>query len=883
MDSVEKTEGSTENPPELDIAKTKEKAKEMINDGKGMKLQHSSKRRRKRRSSKEVEEERALILLRLSGMDEYGNAIKMNLLSKSGLTDNKVVRDLNILEDSVKEAARHMDADDLREELDRHFDLDKLKSKDKNKQADGCTIAALLMMNAAMLHQRIANGKWLPGVSSLKDIKNKSNVVSQIRREWDKISNHDFRPVLKPAIKAIKAIEDTGRLDGLQRALRHIAVEAERIAETYADMGADHAGPLFNKVMGNQASDGAYFTRPVAASIAARLTLDLCGDLDWTNPEVWRDHKTVDLACGSGTLLTAALTDMKRRAKDRGANEHEIAELQKLAVEETIKGLDINSVSLQLAASQLTAGNHEIRYCRMGLYQMPYGLESDDSPTASAGTLELLMQSAIIPKDVSLNLSDNLDTAIKSQNVWGEHDNEVDAVKDAKIIIMNPPFSSRKKAGGKFSDNIKKQLHSRIKTTKENLVKNDENMNGFVDENSIGPLFVALADRCVNQDNGIITMIHPTISLTNISGLQERKVLAQRYHIHTILTCHQPGNCNLVQQSGMHESIIVAKRNNSLNKPLTRFIQLDKLPANEVEVHELHKSIIHCHEGLMDSGWGEISYWPAERIEAGDWTPAIWRSTKLAKASAKFSSDKKLNLIRNSKAHIHSTYQTLYEKFRLSEQRVSGSFPILASAGGKDGGEGQSTVNSTPDQYWIPKNHDESQSRFSTNAHSITKKMLDKSGYLLITMAQNNQSARLTAVASAEKYVGIGYLPVTGFTPDEAKGVAVFINSTPGRLQLMRNLSGTLIWPKYNSAASSNICIPNIKDDRIRMILAGCWERTKDIEVPQFRDGECEVRRLWDEAVAEAMNWDPAELEELRLLLHQEPHVCGKGYNEYSD
>ena len=53
--------------------------------------------------------------------------------------------------------------------------------------------------------------------------------------------------------------------------------------------------------------------------------------------------------------------------------------------------------------------------------------------------------------------------------------------------------------------------------------------------------------------------------------------------------------------------------------------------------------------------------------------------------------------------------------------------------------------------------------------------------------------------------------------------------------------------------------------------------------VPQFRDGECEVRRLWDEAVAEAMGWDAAELTRLRLLLHQEPHVRGLGYGQHAD
>ena len=61
------------------------------------------------------------------------------------------------------------------------------------------------------------------------------------------------------------------------------------------------------------------------------------------------------------------------------------------------------------------------------------------------------------------------------------------------------------------------------------------------------------------------------------------------------------------------------------------------------------------------------------------------------------------------------------------------------------------------------------------------------------------------------------------------------------------------------------------------------WYWFRDMEVPPFRDGECEVRRLWDEAVAEAMGWDAAELARLRLLLHQEPHVWGLGYGQYGD
>ncbi|MYE48786.1 MAG: hypothetical protein F4X96_05075 [Gammaproteobacteria bacterium] len=124
---------------------------------------------------------------------------------------------------------------------------------------------------------------------------------------------------------------------------------------------------------------------------------------------------------------------------------------------------------------------------------------------------------------------------------------------------------------------------------------------------------------------------------------------------------------------------------------------------------------------------------------------------------------------------------------------------------------------------------------------------------------------------------------MVGLSSVEAKAIAVFFNSTPGRLQIMRDPGKTLEFPSYSPQATNNLMVPDIQDERIRQTLADCWERTKAMLVPQYRDGECEVRRLWDEAVAEAMDWDAAELKRLRLLLHQEPHVRGLGYGQYAD
>ena len=681
-----------------DIKGIKDKGRRMVNNGEGVRREHTSKR--KARDPMERSNRNALQMLMQTGLNENTKAIRMNLLTKSGLKGNNVERDLNILRDCVLEAGRHLREDRLQSTLDNHFQMDNLA---EGKRNDSCNVAALLLMNAAMLHQRIAVGSWLP-ISNLSTIKNDANVVKRLCREWERIMRHDFRAVIEPALETVYAAENTGKMAGLEKALRHVAAAAQEIAATYADMGADHAGPIFNEFMGNQASDGAYFTRPVAASIAARITLDACGDVDWTDPDVWRQHKTVDLACGSGTLLAAMLTDMKRRAQEQGADESEISQLQKLAVEETVKGLDINSMSLQLAASQLTAGNQDIQYRKMGLHLMPYGPSQDDPIKVSVGTLELLGQKSIVPRDSELALADDY---IRSRTVWQQQDDTeledaVDAARDAHIVIMNPPFTNRTKMAEKFPKATQQSLRSRVDNMERILVRNDKSLKDFVDKNALEPLFSALADKCLEEARGVLTMINPTVALCAPSALEKRRILSQRHHIHTVITCHQPGQANMSQNTNINESIIVAKRHNG-PKPPTRFVNLDRFPSDEAEVADLHECLERCAKGSIANGWGEVSSWCAERIEAGDWTPAIWRSPQLAESACRYASNADLCSIKAAGLSAQATGQLLRSSFEPATPDTPGAFPILKSKGA----DSQTTIRSAPDEYWIPKKRDE--------------------------------------------------------------------------------------------------------------------------------------------------------------------------------
>ena len=161
------------------------------------------------------------------------------------------------------------------------------------------------------------------------------------------------------------------------------------------------------------------------------------------------------------------------------------------------------------------------------------------------------------------------------------------------------------------------------------------------------------------------------------------------------------------------------------------------------------------------------------------------------------------------------------------------------------------------------------------------RRIVKQTAHLLVTGGQRTGTGRLTAVAQEDRCVGRGWLPVPGVTLEKAKAAAVFLNSTAGRLQLLRNPGRTLAFPKYEPAGLKTIRLPNLSDSDLVDELARCWEATAEMEVPQYRDGECEVRRIWDDAVADALGWDKEWLAGLRRLLHEEPHVRGLGYNQF--
>ena len=109
---------------------------------------------------------------------------------------------------------------------------------------------------------------------------------------------------------------------------------------------------------------------------------------DWSDLDAVRKLRIMDPACGTGTLLMAALQAVKTQVSQAGAAAHDDPRLHRDIVENVLCGLDINAYAIQLAACNLTLGAPTVDYRRMNLGTMPHGPQADGD--VRAGSLELL-------------------------------------------------------------------------------------------------------------------------------------------------------------------------------------------------------------------------------------------------------------------------------------------------------------------------------------------------------------------------------------------------------------------------------------------------------------------------------------------------------------
>ncbi len=102
-------------------------------------------------------------------------------------------------------------------------------------------------------------------------------------------------------------------------AVRQVTHDALSVTSQTRNLRYDLLGGVFHRVLDTARYDGSYYTTAAAATLLAGLAIP--DDwVDWSDAEAITDLRVCDPACGSGTLLLAALERIERLGTAAAAN-----------------------------------------------------------------------------------------------------------------------------------------------------------------------------------------------------------------------------------------------------------------------------------------------------------------------------------------------------------------------------------------------------------------------------------------------------------------------------------------------------------------------------------------------------------------------------------
>ena len=753
--------------------------------------------------------------------------------------------------DAVKHASIVLQEEELEGPLAEALDL----VPEQDGGAKGvCTVAALMLCNACLLQRRLRDEPQMKTIMRLDKIAGASNPREVLEIAWESILEKDYVPVFRPALAVLGALRD-GK--AIHNAIRVVAECANRVADSLSDLGYDHAGPLYHRILGSAKSDGAFYTNNLSAIMLARLALDE-DFIDWSDREAVTNLMIIDPACGTGTLLMASLQTIKARVTESGEmSDQERNILHKRLVEDVLCGLDINQHGIQLAACNMTLGAPTVDYERMNLVTMPHGPQSDGS--ARAGSLEILTAA-----DDERDLRTMTAPRRSLESLDAAQVNESQEIRfplhDLDAVIMNAPFTDNRKRGRKFGAEAVTQMQQHELDIRDRVQHRDLSAGSVITTNSIRTFFTPLAEQLIRSEQGVLAKVLPVTGCTGASGIDERRFLAERFHIERIVTTHDPRRIAFSENTGIHECLLVCRRRPETDRSPTEFVSLRQMPDSAEQAIEVANAI---SAGRVED-WGASHTWPAERVREGDWTPVQWFDGALAEVAFDLEANSLLEPA-GLRYAIGPDGRSVQDAYEIGDRDMPGAIPGFHSVSGKL----RRTILGDPDVWYIPRRHPR------RNMERWINSSRAKRGHLLIPMRFDTIAGRLTGLWTEQPSFG-WWVPISVNDVQTAKALAVWWNTTPVRLMLLNRRGKKLTYPTWQVAHLREILIPK-SDNPAWHALRTAYDRVCDTEVLPMRQAEeCVVRQIIDEAAALALGVKPEILADWRRRLAAEPTITNR-------
>ncbi len=723
--------------------------------------------------------------------------------------------------------------------------------------------ALLVLATAVMFHSRLDShlagmrpemdsrlnppapfsGPWPPAMAHL--CRDAHDPIAAFRDAWNLILALDYKPIFETGRAALQSCPpDPAFAD----AVRDTADAALAVVQNIAGLRHDLLGRIFHTVLDTARYDGSFYTTTAAATLLAALAIgpDTC---DWQNADDIARLRVTDPACGTGTLLMAAAERIRDLAPQSDVDEA----ISRALIENVFTGYDVNLTATHMAATTLGLLSPTTQFRNMKIGRTFLGV--DDAGDAYLGSLEFLdRQPMLMPWPGGAQAVTQVDT--------GE---TMAGAEPADLVIMNPPFTRDSLRHDQFNRQEERKIKDREKALFANKPVHLSN-NG-------GP-FLYLGEFLAKPDAGSMAVVLPLVGATNYATMGMRQHLAQRFHIETIVTSHDPERIYFSENTDIGEMLVICRRWPASKgaKPPTRVVNLARNPATPADAISVAAAIES--DNVAGQDYGTLQLWPESRIAAGDWGAVQFLSPYLC------------------------------EKF--VELRDAGLFPAIALGSITDIGPAGQRIRDAFTRSAMPDaagrvalwQHDTSVTQSMTakpDTHIVAKppkahlaeRYWKQRGRLLLPTHLFFQTVRATSVRLDTPGLGSLWVPCrvdmpAGETADWEKSLCVYFNSSIGLLSIMGDRTNKKpTYPNLSLDDMRKLVVPDfaaIGDAAITQLAAAYDGHAEDtlLPLPEL-DGD-PVRGALDDAVVSALGLDGETVAAIRRSLALEPSVTGRRY-----
>ena len=402
-------------------------------------------------------------------------------------------------------------------------------------------MAGLILSNALIFHTHIAGQR---GIRTLLDISVLGEIYPlDLMKAWAEILKINYFAIFQVAGKILSFMDD----NTAREVISHLITMNNQISRTGLTHSTDMYGALIQKMIKDRKTLASFYTRSESAALLSSFITPPPDSPLYKNKEAMLSVSMADLACGTGTLLSSLYRNLIRNYEINGGD---MKKIHAKMVANNIYGFDVLPSAVHLTASTLADVFPKIIFEVSKIATVFLGKHSG---ALHLGSLDLISDMLVFDQKGMLVVSDS-EQPYNAQDLHG---------KTFDMVIMNPPFTSNTREGGKegyalFSsfDIDKGTQKDMTKLEKEMFRQTCANGNAGVASN-----FIAVADKKLNP-GGILGLVLPATLTKGSSWSEARKLLNLKYDGLTIVSMAGPETVDgsFSFDTSINEILLIARK-----------------------------------------------------------------------------------------------------------------------------------------------------------------------------------------------------------------------------------------------------------------------------------------------------------------------------------